>query len=390
MGDLTLARLLFPLLLSIALASQLAFAQQKWNAGNYPNPMINFKQCGMKMSSLICDPDGVLSESDRYRLNHELQPLETRTRQDRAPSFCEKKGVTALMAVARRVQDGNQQTVKDMANRMLKSWSIDPQCQKAVVFVLSVEDKKFWIARDDATPVYDNELQEIFQQSKSLLGSGQVSQGLQNIMRGIWEKAVSKQSQSNHPSGGGGKQKPFQPQPQPPFSGGGGKDKSSGGGGSSIFSSLGLKFWLILFLIVLPILLCCCCIYCCCCRGRGGGDRSQVPTDPGYAEGGGRRAGGGGGSMFNNILGSFGGAGIGSMLGNFLSNRNRGGGGGEMGGMGGGSYPMGGSGGGSNYDYQGGGAYPAGPQPGYGDNSGQGGGLYPSAKIKSEGAGGDF
>lgn len=111
--------------------------------------------------------------------------------------------------------------------------------------------------------------------------------------------------------------------------------------------------------------------------------------------------------MFNNILGSFGGAGIGSMLGNFLSNRNRGGGGG-MGEkienifcnyleqtdacyIGGGGYPMGGggySGGGSNYDYQGGGAYPAGPQPGYGDNSGQGGGgggLYPSAKVKSEG-----
>lgn len=50
-----------------------------------------------------------------------------------------------------------------MANKMLASWSIDPQCQKAVVFVLSVEDRKFWIARDDATPVYGKTFPPFFE-----------------------------------------------------------------------------------------------------------------------------------------------------------------------------------------------------------------------------------
>ena len=53
--------------------------------------------------------------------------------------------------------------------------------------------------------------------------------------RNLREKAVSKQSQSNYPSGGGGKQKPFQPQPQPPFSGGGGMGGKSPGGGGQIY-----------------------------------------------------------------------------------------------------------------------------------------------------------
>ncbi|KAK6045262.1 hypothetical protein COOONC_17233 [Cooperia oncophora] len=49
-----------------------------------------------------------------------------------------------------------------MANDMLARWTLDPQCQKAVVFVVSTDDMKFWVARDDKVPVYADEFTDIF------------------------------------------------------------------------------------------------------------------------------------------------------------------------------------------------------------------------------------
>lgn len=54
----------------------------EWDASNYPNPTAgDFRRCGMRTVASICDPDEVLTESQRYRLNHELHQLESRTRQ---------------------------------------------------------------------------------------------------------------------------------------------------------------------------------------------------------------------------------------------------------------------------------------------------------------------
>lgn len=53
-----------------------------WDATNFPNPTgSGYAQCNMKSPSMICDPDHVLSESERYRLNYELNQLEASTRQ---------------------------------------------------------------------------------------------------------------------------------------------------------------------------------------------------------------------------------------------------------------------------------------------------------------------
>ena len=60
-----------------------AFAQRmEWDATNFPNPTAgDFRKCNMRTTGNICDPDEVLSEQQRYRLNHELHQLESRTRQ---------------------------------------------------------------------------------------------------------------------------------------------------------------------------------------------------------------------------------------------------------------------------------------------------------------------
>lgn len=55
---------------------------QQWDATNYPNPTTGgFKQCNMRSSANLCDPDQVLTESQRYRLNNDLNQLEQKTRQ---------------------------------------------------------------------------------------------------------------------------------------------------------------------------------------------------------------------------------------------------------------------------------------------------------------------
>ena len=77
----------------------------------------------MRTHAKICDPDGVLDEASRSRLDYELSQLEARTRQvlvfvnvqcslqDNAGTFCEKKGITPAMAVARRVQGGTTEVI---------------------------------------------------------------------------------------------------------------------------------------------------------------------------------------------------------------------------------------------------------------------------------------
>ncbi|CAN99686.1 TPM domain-containing protein [Caenorhabditis elegans] len=354
----------------------------EWDAYNFPNPTAGqFQECKMRTTANICDPDGVLSEQSRYRLDHDLKQLETRTRQDNARTFCDKKGVTAAMAVAKHVKGGTTEAVETMANDMLRKWTLDPQCKKAVVIVVSTDDMKFWVARDTKVPVYADEFTQIFMQQKSLFQQGNYQQALTNILQSTWDKALSKQGSPRQPDRGN-----QGPGYQGPGSG------SGGPGGFKLPSILQSKWlWIFVIGIVLPTLCCCCCIYCCCCRGRGGGgnqNRQQVPTNPmggggGYPQPPPQQGGGGGGAggMFRNILSSGGGAAAGSMLGRFLSNRGGGGGGG--GGMGGGNR---------GYGYQGGGSNPSGQQgPVYDDNGGQGGGgLYPSQEVKDRGGGGSW
>ena len=81
------------------------------------------------------------------------------------------------MGVARHVRGGTTESVKQMANEMLRRWTLDSQCQKAIVIVVgyvpvcvsklvkvSTDDMKFWVARDDKVPVYAEEFTDIFMQ----------------------------------------------------------------------------------------------------------------------------------------------------------------------------------------------------------------------------------
>ncbi|VDK81847.1 unnamed protein product [Onchocerca ochengi] len=333
-----------------------------WDVSNFPNPTAgDYKRCRMRTTSNICDPDEVLTEQQRYRLNHELHQLESRTRQ----------------------------AVKEMANQILRKWTLDKQCQKSVVFVIATEDRRFWVARDARVPVYAQEFTQMFNDQKPLFQQGDYPQALGNIIQQTWEKAISKQGGGEKPSDMDDKDgsRPVAPPPPRVIPRPDDGKKSRG-----LLPHIPFWFWIVLIFIVLPVLCCCCCLcYCCCCRKSSGANapRRQRPTD---IEGGGRgpmddgtgrpRSARGGGFNFNNILGGLGGAGLGHLAGQLL---------------GGGSkrrnVP-------ASPGYQGGGAYPAAPyQPsrGYGDGTrgGRGAttggkGLYPTAAVHDEGGGGGW
>ncbi|VDM69412.1 unnamed protein product [Strongylus vulgaris] len=87
------------ILLSLAALS----AQQQWSPEDYPNPRKGgYKQCNMRSSSNVCDPDEVLSESSRYRLNNELTNLARRTEAE-GNTYCTRKGMDAVLAITRQV-----------------------------------------------------------------------------------------------------------------------------------------------------------------------------------------------------------------------------------------------------------------------------------------------
>ncbi|KAI6199857.1 hypothetical protein M3Y96_00671700 [Aphelenchoides besseyi] len=317
-----------------------------WDAYNYPNPttQAGAKQCGLRSAGQLCDPDGVLSEDERYRLNHELTRLESQTYQEFGRDFCEKKGLNTVILLAKNVKGGTEQDVRRMATELRQRWNLDQQCSKSAVMLLAVEDRKFWVSRDARVPVYAQEFSEILTNQKEEFQQKRYRQALTNIIQGIAEKSRSKQGQL--------------PAPGPPPSGG--KDHPVGPSKPSAGPSFKLPpLWLILAIlcIVIPLICCCCCVYFCCCRRKSStGIRQPGAEDP---EAGSRPANQG--------------PGIGDRFRGFLS---------------------GGAGGLNNRNRQ----QPSAPGP-YVDDSARGGyvpprpvaeegkGLYPSKAIEDEGAG---
>ncbi len=49
-----------------------------------------------------------------------------------------------------------------MANKLLYTWDLDSRCKKAIVVVLAVEDRAFWVARDDRVPLFADQLTSLF------------------------------------------------------------------------------------------------------------------------------------------------------------------------------------------------------------------------------------
>uniref|UniRef100_A0A0N5BQQ4 TPM_phosphatase domain-containing protein n=1 Tax=Strongyloides papillosus TaxID=174720 RepID=A0A0N5BQQ4_STREA len=150
-----------------------------YSPSTYPNPTNSngFRACNMKSISYICDPDEVLSFSDRYRLDYELRKLNERTTGS-GGSHCSITGIRAVLAIA---SDVNQ----NFADQLNRNWNLDSQCKKSVIFVLDSGTNKLYYSTDSNSGVDTAQFSAIIAGNQNLLRSGDYAKGLQNIFKQI-------------------------------------------------------------------------------------------------------------------------------------------------------------------------------------------------------------
>ncbi|ETN74729.1 hypothetical protein NECAME_12776 [Necator americanus] len=213
-----------PIMLPILLSLVALSSQQQWSPGDYPNPRTTgYQQCKMRSRSNVCDPDEVLSESDRYRLNNELTRLASRT-ESTGNSFCTKKGMDAVLAITRQdiiilmlnasfsllflevlsydlTVDHNQSTTtketimsryiegtQQLANGLRDLWHMDDQCKKSAIFLLSADDRTLYFAPQPNTALKEAEFQAILASKEMQLRTGNFVPALVNIFKEIGKK----------------------------------------------------------------------------------------------------------------------------------------------------------------------------------------------------------
>ncbi|VDM42051.1 unnamed protein product [Toxocara canis] len=169
---------MFSTILSLSILLPLAFAQE-WSANQFPNPRLTtgYKACKMRALSSVCDPDEILTSSERYRLNYDLLQLAHRTSHSRG-DYCQMKGIEAILVV---VQSGSQK----LANDLNKLWNVDGQCKKSIVFVLSARDHKLYYSGEENTGLTQADFDAIVSSKQQLLFEGNFTSAISNILKEV-------------------------------------------------------------------------------------------------------------------------------------------------------------------------------------------------------------
>ncbi|KAK0406290.1 hypothetical protein QR680_018483 [Steinernema hermaphroditum] len=171
-----LTAVLFVLFSFLTSAAGLA---QEWTVDKFPNPMkaSGYKECKMQGISNVCDPDEVFTESERYRLNNELNRMTRRTEKADG-TFCDKRGFEPVLIV---MQQGTQQ----FANDLNVKWNLDGQCRKAVIFLFSADERKLFYSAEDGTGFSDADFTAVVSGQQTNIGEGKYTSGLVNIFKQI-------------------------------------------------------------------------------------------------------------------------------------------------------------------------------------------------------------
>ena len=295
-------------------------------ARNFPNPATSPRECNLRGKGFICDPDSVLSPDEREMLSKNI--LLKRVYQGTqnvhgTSSKCIKKGLTVVIAVARKIPSRGQRATEDemlaWTRAVQSKWNLEPECKKDVVIGFSENDRLMKAVSDGRyTGITSSVIGRYFNDIKSLLGS-KPAKAFEVMALGFadtYKRTRNLGDASRRGSGGG--------------------SMSGGGSGSRGLNDLSKKMkefkmpalssGLIAFaVVVIACCLCCCCLcYCCkqlrqsfcpCCNkgdgeARGGmgkmgnfslpaGMASRIPSSLF------------GGRMGSNRMGQYGGGGMG-------------------------------------------------------------------------------
>jgi len=151
---------LHPLLLVVVgffflpLATLGAAARREWTPTNYPNPKRDLSLCGRAgRASSICDPDGVLTENTKNRIEGIIQDIERGESPYRlAPcGSSSPEGYHAAVAVMNKmkVEEGEQPAAvaKEFAKTLHARWGVgSSECDNGVLMLLSVDDRQVFVS----------------------------------------------------------------------------------------------------------------------------------------------------------------------------------------------------------------------------------------------------
>uniref|UniRef100_A0A0N5AF53 TPM_phosphatase domain-containing protein n=1 Tax=Syphacia muris TaxID=451379 RepID=A0A0N5AF53_9BILA len=173
------AAIMFKLLTALLLSLVICANAQQFNANQYPSPLSleQYKQCNMKSPTNICDPDQVISQNDRYRLDNALKQIGYKSKAQ-GTNFCDTKGVQAVLAISKK---GPVEAAKQLNN----AWKLDEQCKKSVVFFLSADDHKLYYSGAENTGLSESEFRNIVAKEQSQLDSNNITGALSNIFKEV-------------------------------------------------------------------------------------------------------------------------------------------------------------------------------------------------------------
>uniref|UniRef100_A0A1I8A7V8 TPM_phosphatase domain-containing protein n=1 Tax=Steinernema glaseri TaxID=37863 RepID=A0A1I8A7V8_9BILA len=167
------------LIVVCSLVASAAGLVQVWEVDSFPNPTkaSGYKECKMQGLSNVCDPDEVFTESERYRLNNELNRMTRRTEKTDG-TFCDKRGFEPVLVI---MQQGSQK----FADGLNAKWNLDGQCRKAVIFLFSADERKLFYSAEPGTDFSAADFTAVVSGQQTSIGEGKFTSSLINIFKQI-------------------------------------------------------------------------------------------------------------------------------------------------------------------------------------------------------------
>lgn len=156
-----------------------AEAQHTWNEPT-PNPMQDPTACGQRVSSLVCDPDGLLQSTGGLKA-----ALETLTADYEYPGC---GGYEMAVVVVRHIRGGTDSDVEAFAKATMDAWRVGKAaCNNGIVLAIATEDRQMFIAtgRGAAEHLPDRELRAVIARLIPLMREGQVSEACEQAVSDI-------------------------------------------------------------------------------------------------------------------------------------------------------------------------------------------------------------
>ncbi|XP_035689997.1 uncharacterized protein LOC118425299 [Branchiostoma floridae] len=175
----------------------------KWSVEIYPNPQLQWVQCGRPQASWLCDPNSILTESDADFLSELLGNVSTSTGTPCVPQHrterdvrkrtvnksSEFPGYTIAVAlvpdIVKMFGERDRDAIRRFSQVLLHLW--DPgECDGGVVLVYCQSSQRVYAARGEAAELKltNQDVWEVHRDNRDALENNRTMEALTNIILG--------------------------------------------------------------------------------------------------------------------------------------------------------------------------------------------------------------